>query len=41
MLCLRHVAIGMLCVVKNATNVPSTLRDIAAKPHRALELLGL
>lgn len=41
MACLRNFAIGALRVVKNVTNVASALRDIAAKPHRALELIGL
>ena len=41
MACLRNFTIGVLCSVKNATNVASVLRDIAAKPHRALELIGL
>lgn len=41
MACLRHFAIGTLRVVKNATNIASALRDIAAEPQRALELIGL
>ncbi|MEK8017043.1 MAG: hypothetical protein VSS75_009260 [Candidatus Parabeggiatoa sp.] len=41
MACLRHFAIGTLRLVKNAANIASALRDIAAKPHRALELIGL
>lgn len=41
MACLRNFAIGTLRVVKNATNIASALRDIAAKPHSALELIGL
>jgi choloylglycine hydrolase len=32
---------GWLKVVKNATNMASALRDIAAKPHLAMELLSL
>lgn len=41
MACLRNFAIGTLRVIKNASNIASALRDIAAKPHRALELIGL
>jgi predicted transposase YbfD/YdcC len=41
MACLRNFAIGTLRVVKKATNIASALRDIAAKPHHALELIGL
>jgi hypothetical protein len=41
MACLRNFAIGTLRVVKNVINVASALRDMAAKPHRALELIGL
>jgi len=41
MACLRNFAIGTLRVVKNATNIAEAKRDIAAKPHRALELIGL
>ena len=41
MACLRNFAVGTLRVVKNVTNVASALRDMAAKPHLALELIGL
>ena len=41
MACFRNFTIGSLRVVKNATNIASVLRNIAAKPHRALELIGL
>jgi hypothetical protein len=41
MACRRHFAIGALRFVKKATHIASALRDIVAKPHRALELIGL
>ena len=41
MACLRNFAVGTLRVIKNATNIASALRDMAANPHRALELIGL
>ena len=41
MACLRNFAVGTLRVVKNATNIAAAKRDIAAKPHHALELIGL
>ncbi|RKZ74104.1 MAG: hypothetical protein DRR19_30395 [Candidatus Parabeggiatoa sp. nov. 1] len=41
MACLPNFAIGTLRVIKSATNIASTLRYLAAKPHRTLELLGL
>lgn len=41
MACLRNFAIGTLRVIKNTSNIASALREIAAKPHRALELIGL
>lgn len=41
MACLRNFTLGILRVLTNATNIVSALRDIAAKPHLALKLIGL
>jgi len=41
MACLRNDSHWGLCSVKNATKIAEAKRDIAAKPHRALELIGL
>ena len=38
---LRNFAIGTLRVVKKAGNIASALRDIAAKPRLALQMIGL
>jgi len=39
--CLRNESYWHFGKVKNATNIVSALRDIASKPHSALELIGL
>jgi predicted transposase YbfD/YdcC len=38
---LRNFAIGTLRVIKKAENIASALRDIAAKPRLALQMIGL
>ena len=38
---LRNFAIGTLRVVKKAGNIASALRDIAAKPRLAMQIIGL
>jgi hypothetical protein len=38
---LRNFAIGALRVVKKAKNIASALRDIAARPRLALQIIGL
>jgi len=39
--CLRNFAIGTLRVIKKAKNIASALRELAAKPHLSLRLVGL
>lgn len=41
MACLRNFALGTLRVLTNTMNIAAAIRDIAAKPPRALKLIGL